>query len=80
MDRPPRTPAADSHLADLIDDVLTEYEIIELRMGFYDEYDASSELLSWLLNDVRDRADDIRLDDPYLLEHHWGSAHPGRAG
>ncbi|MFJ4539778.1 hypothetical protein ACIP39_27995 [Streptomyces tibetensis] len=75
-----RSPAADSQLADFIDDVLTEYEITDLHMGFYDEYDASTELLSWLLNDVRDRADDARLDDPYLLEQHWASTHPDQAG
>ncbi|MEU4466079.1 hypothetical protein AB0G20_20630 [Streptomyces sp. NPDC024017] len=63
-----RVPAADTHLADLIDDVLLEYEITDLHMGFYEEYDASAELLSWLLTDVHDRADDARLDDPYLLE------------
>ncbi|MFE9029503.1 hypothetical protein ACFYOA_25125 [Streptomyces iakyrus] len=64
-----RTDAADAQLADFIDDVLVEYEITELRMGFYDEYDASAELLSWLLTEMRDRADDARLDEPYLLSH-----------
>ncbi|MER7479158.1 hypothetical protein ABTX60_16190 [Streptomyces sp. NPDC126510] len=73
-----RTAAADTQLADFIDEVLTEYEITDLHVGFYDEYDASTELLSWLLNDVRDRADDARLDEPYLLEHHWASTHPGQ--
>jgi hypothetical protein len=63
-----RTETADAQLADLVDDVLVEYEITELRMGFYDEYDASAELLSWLLTEVRDRADDARLDEPYLLD------------
>ncbi|KOX03318.1 hypothetical protein ADK65_07075 [Streptomyces sp. NRRL B-1140] len=71
-----RTPAADAQLADLVDDVLTEYEITGLRMGFYDEYDASTELLGWLLKDVRDRVDDARLDEPYLLGHHGASTHP----
>jgi hypothetical protein len=65
-----RTDAADAQLADFIDDVLVEYEITELHMGFYDEYDASAELLSWLLTEVRDRADDARLDEPYLVSHH----------
>jgi hypothetical protein len=65
-----RTPAADAHLADFIDDVLFEYEITDLHMGFYDEYHATGELLDWLLTDVRDRADDARLDEPYLLAHH----------
>ncbi|MFD5161574.1 hypothetical protein ACFWMJ_26430 [Streptomyces hawaiiensis] len=68
-----RTEAAEAQLADLIDDVLFEYEITELHMGFYDEHDASAELLSWLLTDARDRADDARLDEPYLLEHHWAT-------
>jgi hypothetical protein len=63
-----RVPAADTHLTDLIDDVLFEYEITDLHMGFHEEYDASAELLSWLLTDVHDRADDARLDDRYLLE------------
>ncbi|MFJ4814623.1 hypothetical protein [Streptomyces sp. NPDC088801] len=63
-----RTETADTQLAELVDDVLVEYEITELRMGFYDEYDASAELLSWLLTEVRDRADDARLDEPYLLD------------
>ncbi|MEU3937593.1 hypothetical protein AB0E85_37020 [Streptomyces sp. NPDC029044] len=65
-----RTEAADAQLADFVDDVLVEYEITELHMGFYDEYDASAELLSWLLTEVRDRVDDARLDEPYLLSHH----------
>ncbi|MEW2611245.1 hypothetical protein AB0937_13750 [Streptomyces sp. NPDC047880] len=73
-----RTPAADAQLADFIDDVLVEYEITDLHMGFYDEYDASTELLSWLLTDVHDRAADARLDEPYLLEHHWASILSGR--
>ncbi|MFF8934429.1 hypothetical protein ACF08O_06735 [Streptomyces paradoxus] len=79
-----RAETADAQLADLLDDVLVEYEITELHMGFYDEYDASAELLSWLLTEVRDRADDARLDEPYLLEHHEagqgtgpGSSDPG---
>lgn len=64
------TPAADAHLADLIDDVMFEFEITDLRMGFYDEYHATAELLGWLLTDVRDRVNDARLDDPYLLAYH----------
>jgi hypothetical protein len=70
-----RHPAADAHLADLIDDVLFESEIIDLHMGFYGEYHATPELLGWLLTDVRDRADDARLDTPYLLEHHRMTGH-----
>ncbi|MFE7140822.1 hypothetical protein ACFVAG_24015 [Streptomyces sp. NPDC057644] len=35
-------------------------------MGFYEEYDATAELLGWLLTDVRDRVIDTRLDDPFL--------------
>ncbi|KOG42424.1 hypothetical protein [Streptomyces resistomycificus] len=66
-------PAADAHLADLIDDVLFECEVTDLRMGFYGEYHAGPELLGWLLTDVRDRADDARLDSPFLLEHHQGA-------
>ncbi|MFJ8593368.1 hypothetical protein [Streptomyces sp. NPDC093598] len=64
-----RTPAADAQLTDLIDDVMVEFEITELHMGFYDEYHASPELLNWLLTDARARTDDARLDDPYLLGH-----------
>ncbi|MEV5376007.1 hypothetical protein AB0L26_08520 [Streptomyces nondiastaticus] len=64
-----RTPAADAHLADLIDDVTFEAEITDLHMGFLGEYHATPELLRWLLRDVRERAADPRLDDPYLLEH-----------
>lgn len=63
-----RTPAADTHLADLVDDVMFEFEITDLRMGFYGEYRATAELLGWLLSDVRDRVTDARLDDPFLLE------------
>ncbi|MEV6589769.1 hypothetical protein [Streptomyces acidicola] len=63
-----RTPAADAHLTDFIDDVLVEFQIVDLHMGFYDEYHAAPELLDWLLTDVRDRLDDARLDDPYLFE------------
>ncbi|GAV44820.1 hypothetical protein [Streptomyces acidiscabies] len=58
-----RTPAADAHLADFVDDVLFEYEVTDLHMGFHDEYHATPELLDWLLNDVRERAGDTRLDD-----------------
>ncbi|MEU6120428.1 hypothetical protein [Streptomyces sp. NPDC047123] len=65
-----RCPAADAHLADFVDDVLFEFEITDLHMGFYDEYHAAPELLDWLLTEVRDRVDDTRLDSPYLREHH----------
>ncbi|AKZ53676.1 hypothetical protein SAM23877_0627 [Streptomyces ambofaciens ATCC 23877] len=65
-----RHPAADAHLADLVDDVLCAYEITDLHMGFYGEYPATVELLGWLLTDVRDRADDARLDSPFLWELH----------
>lgn len=65
-----RTPAADAHLADLVDDVMFEFGIIDLHMGFHDEYHATAELLDWLLTDVRDRVEDPRLADPYLLRHH----------
>ncbi|MGJ5891633.1 hypothetical protein ACSCBZ_06800 [Streptomyces niveiscabiei] len=58
-----RTPAADAQLADFVHDVLFEYEVTDLHMGFHDEYHATPELLDWLLNDVRERADDSRLDD-----------------
>ncbi|WP_406863800.1 hypothetical protein [Streptomyces solicamelliae] len=60
------TPAADAQLADLVRDVLIEFEITDLSMGFYDEYHATTELLDWLLTDVRERVTDPRLDDPYL--------------
>lgn len=63
------TPAADTHLADLVDDVMFEFGITDLRMGFYGEYHATAELLGWLLTDVRDRVTDARLDDPFLPEH-----------
>ncbi|MER6624657.1 hypothetical protein [Streptomyces sp. NPDC000931] len=63
------TPATDAHLADLVNDVMFEFEITDLRMGFYDEYDATAELLGWLLTEVRDRVIDTRLDDPFLYEH-----------
>ncbi|WP_328719473.1 hypothetical protein OHT52_08200 [Streptomyces sp. NBC_00247] len=69
-----RTPAADAHLTDLVDDVMFEFEITDLRMGFYEEYDAAAELLGWLLSDVRDRVVDVRLDDPYLHERLRASA------
>lgn len=72
------TPAADAHLADFVDDVLFESEITDLHMGFYDEYDATPELLGWLLTDVRDRAADTRLDAPYLHDHLRAiTGHPG---
>ncbi|MCF4140162.1 hypothetical protein L1856_30035 [Streptomyces sp. Tue 6430] len=73
-----RAPAADAHLADLVDDVMFEFEITDLRMGFYGEYDATVELLGWLLTDVRDRVADARLDEPFLREHLRAAArHPG---
>ncbi|MFI5758984.1 hypothetical protein [Streptomyces sp. NPDC051569] len=68
-------PAADAHLADLIDDVMFESEITDLHMGFHDEYHATPELLRWLLTDVRDRADDARLDSPFLHEHRPAAQH-----
>ncbi|MFF5480852.1 hypothetical protein ACFY5C_26435 [Streptomyces sp. NPDC012935] len=72
------TSTADAHLADLLDDVMVEFEITDLHMGFYGEYHASDELLGWLLTDVRQRVNDARLEDPYLLEQ-LGRAtqHPG---
>ncbi|MFI2430371.1 hypothetical protein [Streptomyces sp. NPDC018693] len=63
------TPAADAQLADLVDDVMFEFEITDLSMGSYGEYHATAELLGWLLTDVRDRFTDARLDDPFFLEH-----------
>ncbi|MER7881211.1 hypothetical protein ABTY35_00045 [Streptomyces fimicarius] len=56
-------------MADLVDDVMFEFEITDVRMGFYDEYDATAELLGWLLTEVRGRVIDARLDEPFLLEH-----------
>lgn len=44
-------------------------EIADLRMGVYEEYDATAELLGWLLTDVRHRVIDTRLDEPFLHEH-----------
>lgn len=66
-----RTPAADAQLTDLVDDVMFEGRITDLHLGFYDEYHATPELLSWLRTDVRDRVDDPRLDDPYFLGPLW---------
>ncbi|MEU2207408.1 hypothetical protein AB0B95_33800 [Streptomyces hygroscopicus] len=74
-----RTPAADAHLADLVDDVMFEFEITDLRMGFYNEYHATEELLGWLLTEARGRVDDARLNDPGLLAH-YRAAFPGRSG
>ncbi|MFJ9680322.1 hypothetical protein ACIRP2_20000 [Streptomyces sp. NPDC101194] len=72
-----RTAAADTHLADLVDDVMFEFEITDLRMGFHGEYHATAELLGWLLTDMRDRVADVRLDDPFLLENLRAAArHP----
>ncbi|MEU2823554.1 hypothetical protein ABZ763_15075 [Streptomyces bacillaris] len=70
------TPAADAHLADLVTDVMYKFEITDLRMGFYEEYDATAELLGWLLTDVRDRVIDTRLDAPFLHEHLQATAQP----
>ncbi|MFJ6082423.1 hypothetical protein ACIQI8_13560 [Streptomyces sp. NPDC092369] len=61
-----RTPAADAHLTALLDDVLFEHEIADLRLGFHGEYHATAELVEWLLTDVRDRVTDSRLDDPHF--------------
>ncbi|MEU8528473.1 MULTISPECIES: hypothetical protein [Streptomyces] len=58
-----RTPSADAHLTELVKDVMVEWEITDLHMGFYDEYHATPELLAWLLTDVRDRVTDARLDE-----------------
>ncbi len=64
-----RTPAADAHLADLVVDVLFEYEITNLSMGFDSESHATAELVKWLLTDVRARVTDSRLDDPVFIHH-----------
>ncbi|MFJ4342152.1 hypothetical protein [Streptomyces sp. NPDC088915] len=64
-----RTSSADAHLADLVDDVMSEADVTDLRMGFYDEYAAAPELLGWLLTEVRDRVTDTRLDDPSIHEY-----------
>ncbi|MEU6841598.1 hypothetical protein ABZ930_06940 [Streptomyces sp. NPDC046716] len=64
-----RTPAADSHLADLLVDVLFEYEITDLSFGFYSEYHATAELVQWLLTEVRGRVTDARLEDPDFTHH-----------
>jgi len=45
-----RTPDARAHLADLVDDVLFDYQISDLHLGFYNEYAATDELLPWLLS------------------------------
>ncbi|KOX27694.1 MULTISPECIES: hypothetical protein [unclassified Streptomyces] len=73
-----RTPAADEQLAYLVDDVMFEVDVTDLRMGFYDDYEASAELLPWLLTDVRDRVSDARLDDPLIHEYlRTAARHPG---
>ncbi|MDQ0578792.1 hypothetical protein [Streptomyces rishiriensis] len=50
-------------LADLMVDVLFEYEITDLSLGFHSEYHATTELVERLLTDVRDRVTGSRLDD-----------------
>lgn len=57
-----QTPAADAHLVDFVRDVMFENEVTDLEMGFNGEYHATAELVDWLLNDVRERTDDVRLD------------------
>jgi hypothetical protein len=71
-----RTSAADAHLADLVDDVMCEFEITDLSMGFYGEYHASAELLDWLLTGVPDRVEDARLDELRLLASHFTDDSP----
>ncbi|WP_407835149.1 hypothetical protein ACE1OC_41500 [Streptomyces sp. DSM 116496] len=45
-----RTEAADRHLDDALDDWLFETRLTTLRLGFYDELDATVELVPWLLS------------------------------
>ncbi|WP_327189464.1 hypothetical protein [Streptomyces xinghaiensis] len=44
-----RTEAADRHLHDTLDDWLFEWQLADLRLGFYDELHATPELLPWLV-------------------------------
>ncbi|GAA1139219.1 hypothetical protein F4556_006968 [Kitasatospora gansuensis] len=45
-----RTEAADRHLSDALDHWLFERRLADLRFGFYNELDATPELLPWLLS------------------------------
>ncbi|MYT75207.1 MULTISPECIES: hypothetical protein [unclassified Streptomyces] len=50
-----RTPSADRHLEELVDLWCFEDQLSELKLGFYDEYDATPELLPWVLGHGRTR-------------------------
>jgi hypothetical protein len=58
-----RTEAADRHLCDALDDWLVEWQLADLRFGFYDELHATPELLPWLLS-----LEDGRIGAAHLLE------------
>ncbi|GAA2750589.1 hypothetical protein GCM10010440_59460 [Kitasatospora cinereorecta] len=56
-----RTETADRHLADALDGWLRWGELADLRLGFYNELHAASELLPWLLSIEEGRIDAAKL-------------------
>ena len=74
-----RTPAADAHLSDFLHDVMLEYEISDLSLGFYGEYHATDELLDWFLTAVPDRLDATRLGELRALARHLADSPRGES-
>ncbi|MFJ6651126.1 hypothetical protein ACIQPS_36580 [Streptomyces sp. NPDC091290] len=69
-----RTLSADRHLEEAVDLWCFEAQLSELKLGFLDEYDATPELLPWLLGHGRTRIgpryvaqlDELERYSPYL--------------
>ncbi|MCC3768891.1 hypothetical protein [Streptomyces sp. UNOC14_S4] len=56
-----RTEAADRHLFDMLEGWLFEWDLAFLEFGFYNELDAASELVPWLLSLEEGRIDPLQL-------------------
>jgi len=71
-----RTEAAERHLEHLVDHWLFEDQVSHLELGFHGEYNATPEMIQWLLDHARSRVDGSRLEDLRLLAQRSGHLRP----
>ncbi|MGQ4490729.1 hypothetical protein ACN6LM_001529 [Streptomyces sp. SAS_281] len=71
-----RTPSATRHLEELVDLWCFEDQLSELKLGFLDEYDATPELLPWVLGHGRTRIGPRHVAQLDELERYSSYLHP----
>ena len=71
-----RDPSADRHLEELVDTWCFEDQLSELKLGFLDEYDATPELLPWVLGHGRTRIGPHYVAKVDELEGYSSYLHP----